>query len=177
MKEKIKPNRLDLREYGVFPVLFDELYDREGFDLEDPLCSLGSDIKMSARIYKEKQFYTMDFEIRFLLKARCARCLENIDIDVNRAERVFLFDGPFKGTETNIDLDEEELDHYYLDDLILDMDDFTNEQVVVSIPLKILCRAECRGICPGCGKDLNLEDCKCRKGTIDPRWEKLIINK
>jgi uncharacterized protein len=41
------------------------------------------------------------------------------------------------------------------------------------LPMKPLCREDCRGLCPFCGADKNLGQCACEDKLIDPRWEKL----
>ena len=45
--------------------------------------------------------------------------------------------------------------------------------VLLNLPVKVLCKSDCMGLCPICGADLNLADCACDKLTIDPRWEGL----
>lgn len=45
----------------------------------------------------------------------------------------------------------------------------------LNIPVKPLCRPDCKGLCPVCGKDLNLGECECsKKMQVDPRWEPLM---
>jgi len=43
------------------------------------------------------------------------------------------------------------------------------EQVLLSVPMKPLCRNDCAGLCPVCGRDLNEGACNCRKEELDPR--------
>ena len=43
----------------------------------------------------------------------------------------------------------------------------------MALPMKPLCKPDCKGLCPSCGKDLNLGACGCTHETIDPRWEAL----
>ncbi len=43
------------------------------------------------------------------------------------------------------------------------------EQAWVALPMKPLCRPDCRGICPDCGANLNVEPCRCQEGRVDPR--------
>ena len=50
-----------------------------------------------------------------------------------------------------------------------DVDEFVYTEVVVSLPTKHLCKEDCKGICPVCGKDLNAGDCGCETDDIDPR--------
>ena len=51
----------------------------------------------------------------------------------------------------------------------IDFRDAVQEQVIMAIPMQPLCRADCRGLCPGCGADLNVGTCHCRQNDVDPR--------
>jgi len=55
------------------------------------------------------------------------------------------------------------------------------QELVLALPIKVLCKAECKGICPECGKNLNQESCACDNEKLDPRMAALrdlkIINK
>lgn len=50
----------------------------------------------------------------------------------------------------------------------LDLDDLLETAFILDMPTKLLCREDCRGVCPKCGKNLNDGDCDCRP-DIDPR--------
>ena len=54
----------------------------------------------------------------------------------------------------------------------LDLDGLMTEVFLLEMDTKNLCSEDCRGLCPGCGVDLNVEACRCKK-EIDPRWAKL----
>jgi uncharacterized protein len=43
----------------------------------------------------------------------------------------------------------------------------------LSLPVRTLCKPDCKGLCPRCGKNRNLEACTCEEGPADPRWEAL----
>lgn len=58
-------------------------------------------------------------------------------------------------------------------DMKLDTDDFLYTEVVVSLPTKHLCKEDCKGICPKCGKNLNQGECGCPTKEIDPRLQAL----
>ena len=54
--------------------------------------------------------------------------------------------------------------------------DFTarvREIIIFNLPIKPLCRPDCRGLCPVCGQNLNVRECVCRRETADPRWDGL----
>ncbi|MFH7324902.1 YceD family protein [Desulfurivibrio sp. C05AmB] len=57
----------------------------------------------------------------------------------------------------------EEMDTVYLTEDLVDVTDLLAQQLYLSLPLKHLCREECRGLCPGCGADLNRGVCRCPK--------------
>ena len=73
----------------------------------------------------------------------------------------------------------EETDSINVSYLIRDADkiDITadvREFVLLSIPMKKLCKEKCKGLCYKCGKDLNKEQCSCNTEEIDPRWKPLM---
>ncbi len=166
-------SKIDLNDYGVFPVELREVFPGGGFDLKDFLFRMLTDVNLKASINKVKGCFVMDFNISFNAETDCARCLKRIELNIDRNERVYLFDKSLEGNKGNLDLEENELDNYYLEDLILDLDDFVNEQVIISLPAKALCNTACKGLCPFCGTDLNKAECGCIKENIDPRWEAL----
>lgn len=103
----------------------------------------------------------------------CARCLELVE---HRVEGEFdlIFrppDGNTEGHEHSITDAEAEIGYYQKDSLILE--DVLREQVILSLPAKTLCREDCKGLCPRCGRNLNSETCTCETVPSDPRWEAL----
>ena len=60
-------------------------------------------------------------------------------------------------------------DFIILPDMVLDVDALAEEDLVLDLPSKVLCKEDCRGLCPTCGRDLNSGLCGCRQETVDPR--------
>ena len=54
-------------------------------------------------------------------------------------------------------------------DMKMDLDDFIYTETVVNLPMKHLCKEDCKGVCSKCGKDLNTGKCDCPEKEIDPR--------
>ena len=103
----------------------------------------------------------------------CARCIEPVEIPL-AAEFDLIFrpigvdaDAP----ERSITAPETEIGYYQGDSLLLE--DVLREQVLLSLPVRTLCKPDCKGLCPRCGKNRNLEACTCEVGPQDPRWEAL----
>ena len=55
----------------------------------------------------------------------------------------------------------------------IDMDELVMTDVTLELPFQLLCREDCKGLCPVCGADLNETTCNCNTKQIDPRLEKL----
>ena len=76
-----------------------------------------------------------------------------------------------RGDEVSINQAETEISYYQGDGLLLE--DVLREQVLLALPLRAVCREDCKGLCPHCGKNLNLEQCNCAEPLEDPRWSVL----
>ena len=68
---------------------------------------------------------------------------------------------------------EDEIIYLTPDTIEIDLTRLLFEGVVLNHPIRMQCKIDCKGLCAGCGTDLNLEKCKCGEKDIDPRWENL----
>ncbi len=112
---------------------------------------------------------TLRMTVRTQIHGECDRCLAAYVHPMEvAAERVLV-------TSLN---DEENDDYLLLEDYRLDLDELVEEELILNLPSKNLCRPDCRGLCPKCGRDLNEGLCGCRSDTVDPRLEALrqLIN-
>lgn len=74
-------------------------------------------------------------------------------------------------------LHEQDMSILHVEEEVLETDPILQEQVQLNVPMKPLCREDCRGLCPQCGADLNEGPCSCAKTEIDPRWASLAALK
>ena len=100
----------------------------------------------------------------------CARCLEPVELPLAADfDLVFRPLGADSGApERSITADEAEIGYYQKDSLLLE--DVLREQVLLSLPVRTLCKPDCKGLCPHCGANRNLQPCSCDAGAKDPRW-------
>ncbi len=105
------------------------------------------------------------FELRFSVRLHgpCVRCLAGAVVDERLALREYQATSP----------DSEELTTPYLADGRLDLSAWGRDALILALPGKILCRPECAGLCPVCGKDLNQEPHDHGEAEADPRWAAL----
>jgi len=55
----------------------------------------------------------------------------------------------------------------------MDLEDSLREQILLAVPIKTLCRYDCKGLCPTCGANRNEQPCGCDQSKPDPRWAAL----
>lgn len=108
------------------------------------------------------------------VESPCHRCLEDTRIDIAESFDLFYRPTPEAGTqhpEVRIEEGEEELAFYEGDGIRLE--DVVREFVLLQVPMHVLCRTDCRGLCPVCGRNRNLESCECSVPKTDDRWSAL----
>ena len=108
-------------------------------------------------------------ELHTKLELVCARCLEPVTEEVSR--EFDLFYRPMKSMtdeeEARLKLDDTEIAFFEGDGLFLA--DVLAEQVLLALPMKVICRGDCRGLCPYCGANLNTDECRCESHATDSR--------
>lgn len=125
------------------------------------------DVAGSIRRYRQNISFTG--HISTVLTTACARCLEEAQFPVKADFSYTLL--PATGTgKDEVELQTEDLEVEYYEGEIIDLAPLIAEQVLLQIPMKVLCRESCRGLCPQCGTNLNRGGCNCRKDFVDPRW-------
>jgi uncharacterized protein len=98
----------------------------------------------------------------------CSRCLEEAELPVNVPFRYTLMPAVEDNRE-EVELTEEDLEYGVYDGETIDCDPLIYEQIVLQIPMKVLCRDDCRGLCPQCGANLNTGVCSCTEKAVDER--------
>jgi uncharacterized protein len=105
----------------------------------------------------------------------CDRCTDEFDQRVTNTYNVFyVYD-----EESGSSLPPEEVQVLTPDTVHVDLSDDVRQFVLLSVPLKLLCREDCKGLCPSCGTNWNAGKCACKQETTDSRWkglEKLLNN-
>ena len=104
----------------------------------------------------------------------CARCLIPISKEIT-----VCFSKTVVTEQTELQTDETD-DYIISRDGLIDVDETLIEQILLELPLKHLCKEDCKGLCPKCGADLNTHPCNCDTSEPDPRFDvlrKLLENK
>jgi len=143
----------------------------ESLDLLEWFLPQGP-VRVALQVDRHGQQITFRGGVHAAATVECARCLVPLPLPIE-AEVTLLADR--RGTEDLRDevALEQEGSVLYHDRLELDLGPVIREAVILEVPLAVLCRPECRGLCPRCGADLNEGPCSCKAAAEDPRWDAL----
>jgi len=119
---------------------------------------------LTARVVPSRGGLKCSGRLEATARVPCSRCLEPYSLPVDRPFDLAYLPAPKQHGEEGMELQisRDEMDVAFLDDGDqLDMNVLAAEQVYLALPMKPLCSESCRGLCPGCGSNLNLEACRC----------------
>ena len=126
-------------------------------------------LKLQGSIVGTAGYLRLEAEVSAPYVSFCARCLKDVS-----GEFAFCLERTVSTRAQLSELDEAELDDYVLaENGFVELDELLFEFFELSLPLRVLCSEDCRGLCQHCGQDLNLGDCQCEKKAIDPRMAPL----
>ena len=91
----------------------------------------------------------------------CSRCLINYLFDVEKSFDLVLVPDPARSERKVEELKREELGLSYYSSDVIELAPLLKEQVLLALPTRPLCHEDCRGLCSGCGVNLNTEECAC----------------
>jgi len=136
----------------------DHIYDgNETVKLVEP-------INLDGNLDKVGDILTLNSNIKTVLELTCSRCIEkfNYSVDMTVEEKF-----------TNNDKANKDDDVIFIDSDTIDITQIIENNIIVTLPIKRLCKEDCKGLCQKCGTDLNLSNCQCENDDIDPRLAKL----
>jgi uncharacterized protein len=113
------------------------------------------------------------------LELECHRCLAGYAFAVSQDLDLFYLPHRVEASEPEeedeVELDDHDMVVAYHDGARLDLGEMVREQLFLSLPMKRLCRDDCKGRCPRCGADLNAGPCSCPapEAEADPRFAAL----
>ena len=129
-----------------------------GFEFLKPVRVLGQVVNIGGRLELSATVST-----KFL--CTCDRCCGEFERDFECS-----FEEILKKESERTD---DSLDAVYFEGNSVDLGELVLNNIIVSFPSKLLCREDCRGLCPKCGKDLNQGECDCDLRVADPRFDVL----
>lgn len=143
------------------------LYNLDGsieeIGLEEPFFDK---VNISLNLQKLHNQIVLETELQLNARFECDRCISDFNTILEaKYHTVYLFGN-------HPDEDNESLNVTYLradaSEILLDND--IRDYALLAVPMKKLCKDDCKGLCPECGKNLNEGSCDCKDHEIDPKW-------
>ncbi|NLB18653.1 MAG: DUF177 domain-containing protein [Syntrophomonadaceae bacterium] len=161
--------QIDLSWLKLHPKSTEEFHlekDYSGLELIQGVRLFGR-VEVSLTITNTGRLMVGQGEIKSGLEMDCDRCLGIFHQEIKLPMTVEFC------TEENRVFFEDEESFIYFEDPKINLEPVVQDNILLSLPLRMLCSAECLGLCSRCGQNLNQGKCQCRDDEIDPRWEAL----
>lgn len=139
------------------------------FDGQEFIFPDGFHASASSR-WIEDSLLLVNISVSAGIQGECARCLAPASLEISGELGYLYCSRSAEGLEGFDDCMPVEVDRF---GRVIDVMPQIRESIYTLIPTKILCREDCKGLCPVCGKNLNEDQCSCESENIDPRLEAL----
>jgi uncharacterized protein len=126
-------------------------------------CRPAEPLKARYHVQPKGDGYRISGELTGKVIEDCDRCAEDAAVEIVREFDIFEEGGEQENEAKSSLLHERD------DRIELDVGGMLWEQFLLALPVKPLCDAYCRGLCPQCGRNLNTGECECEKESGDPR--------
>ncbi len=136
----------------------------EPFLLGGQIYTIGEPVKTELAIQRAVTGHVLGLRFATRLAGPCMRCLAPAEEAITVHVREYEADDPD---------DDHELQSEYVTDGTVDVTSWVRDQIAFAIPHQLLCRPDCAGLCPVCGRDLNADPHTHDGESVDPRWAAL----
>ena len=166
--DKIPEEGLDLKweEERASLLTYLEALSKIDFDFETPLQSEVSIKKVGRSVF-------ITGKVQTTLQLQCVRCLKEFSYSLSTTFELPLHPLKEAPSEEETELGSEEMESSFFEGGEIHLSEIACEQIFLEIPYQPLCQDECKGLCPICGKDLNLSSCECVKEEMTSGFSSL----
>jgi uncharacterized protein len=131
---------------------------------------VATPVNLTFDIYKDKDHFRLVGQVQTRLELPCSRCLEPLTCPVDSSFDLRYQPHAQNTGEGEREIEEDDLTTAFYENDTIDLAQLMHEQLYLSVPMKPLCRDECKGLCPSCGTNLNTGACDCKAQWEDPRF-------
>jgi len=158
---------LDLGRFTGGSAHVERRYAPKAFSGEEYTAT--AEVALGFDLHKDGTRYRLVGTIETTLELACGRCLEPFSLPIAVGfDLRYLPQAENRGEEER-EVEEDDLSTAFYQGEAINLRDLVREQLYLTLPMKPLCRAECRGLCPECGANLNAVTCGCARRWDDPR--------
>jgi uncharacterized protein len=146
---------------------------RSRFQDDQDSFQVVSPVSLAFDIHKDKQQFRLAGSVQTTLELPCSRCVEPFVLQVDAQFDLRYQPHTANTGEGEREIEEDDLTTAFYENDVIDLGQLMREQFYLSLPMKPLCRLDCRGLCPVCGTNLNREVCECKHAWDDHRFAAL----
>ena len=157
---------------------FAHSYEPDELELNEERARLIVPPRVTGRIQKSDSKVTVSGEVTAELQLDCDRCLNSLILPMANEFKVEYVTPDVYHADQGTELIDDDLSLSIFDGEVVDIDELVREQLLLALPTQVLCREDCKGLCPVCGGDRNSTECTCQEAEVD-RWAGLkeIVNR
>lgn len=133
--------KINVNQIPLSGVTLEEEIGSKELELETEEISFRQPVKVKVDITKITNAVSANLSLKASFYTGCSRCLQEVNIDLSKTLKL-----SFQVVNTN---------------QVIDFNSDIRQEIILDYPMKILCKPDCLGLCPTCGKNLNVEGCKC----------------
>jgi len=152
---------ITLQELELHRVTASETYAPGALDFQETKFRQAEPLAVSAEADLAGKEIRLRGHVSGALETACDRCLEQIRIPVELDFDLLYRPMDEIALEEEVEVVENELTIGFFSGDGVNLADVVREQVLLSVPMKIVCRPDCRGLCPVCGVNRNDKECDC----------------
>jgi len=161
-----------LGNVGKQPKSFEFAFKPNEIDLDEGTRLTGKTV-FAGKISRDGTRTHVRGSITTDVEIDCVRCLGPVDKKISVEFEDIFVDAIGEPEADEIELGVENLDESFITGDEIDMAEVVREQLILATDENVLCTEDCKGLCPKCGGNRNLIDCKCEENAVDPRWAAL----
>ena len=163
---------IDLASVGRNQKPLEIMFEPGEMDLDDG-ARLQGNASLMGNIRRDGTKTYVKGRLLAIVETDCFRCLEPVAKTIDVEFQDIFVDATEAPEDDEIEIVQDELDESLITGNEINMADVVREQLILATTETVYCKNDCKGLCPKCGGNRNLIDCKCEDNEIDPRWAAL----
>jgi len=148
-------------------------FEPSQFDAADADLRVSAPVDLEVEVRKDAKKVRLVGQVRTTLAGECSRCLDSFAIPVASDFDLLFLPASENAGSGDREVAADDLGVSFYEEETIDLGAVMREQFYLALPMKPLCRPDCRGLCPVCGVNRNRESCSCHAEWTDPRFEAL----
>jgi uncharacterized protein len=160
---------LDLKKIHGPRERYEKVYPPDAFPPEGETFRVVAPVSLAFDILKDKAHFQLIGTVKTALELPCSRCVEPFLLPVENAFDLRYQPHAVNTGEGEREIEEDDLTTAFYENDQIDLRELMREQFYLALPMKPLCRDDCKGLCTICGTNLNRGTCDCKREWEDPR--------